>query len=190
MKIFYFDTETTGTNPYKNGIIQISGIIEIDGEVKEEFNFKSKPFPADEINDEALEVSHTTKEMLESYDEPAKTYRSIINLLEKYCNKFDRNDKFYIAGYNVKFDADFLRQFFSKCGDQYFGSWFRWELIDALPIFHFINYLGKIKLENYKLSTICDHFGISLDAHDAMNDIRATREVIKKIKNIEIEKEK
>lgn len=31
MKLLFFDIETTGTNPAKNGIHQISGTIEIDG---------------------------------------------------------------------------------------------------------------------------------------------------------------
>ena len=43
-KLFIFDIETTGVKYWKNGIHQISGIILIDGEVKEEFNFKVQPF--------------------------------------------------------------------------------------------------------------------------------------------------
>lgn len=31
MKLLFFDLETTGVNPGKNGIHQISGMIEIDG---------------------------------------------------------------------------------------------------------------------------------------------------------------
>ena len=38
-KRFFYDLETTGTNPGKNGIHQISGMIEIDGIVMEQFNF-------------------------------------------------------------------------------------------------------------------------------------------------------
>ena len=188
MKIFYVDTETTGIDCTKNGIIQISGMIEIDGEVKEKFNFKLKPFIRDEINDEALEVSHTTKEMLESYDDPEIIYSGLIKILEKYCNKFDKNDKFLVAGYNVRFDVDFLRMFFIKCGDHYFGSWFKWELVDPMPILHFMGAMGWINLENYKLSTVCQYLGIELDAHDAFNDISATRDVIKRIDIINLKK--
>ena len=48
-KLLYFDTETTGLDPVRNGIIQIAGIIVIDGEVKEEFNIKMQPHENDEI---------------------------------------------------------------------------------------------------------------------------------------------
>ena len=38
MRILYVDVETTGLVPGKNDIVQISGLIEINKEVKEEFN--------------------------------------------------------------------------------------------------------------------------------------------------------
>lgn len=39
MKLLFFDLETTGTNPGRNGIHQISGQVVIDGIVKESFDF-------------------------------------------------------------------------------------------------------------------------------------------------------
>lgn len=46
MKIVFFDLETTGTNPGKHGIHQISGEIVIDGQTVEQFDFKVRPNPA------------------------------------------------------------------------------------------------------------------------------------------------
>lgn len=40
MKLLYIDTETTGVDPMQNGIVQISGCIEVDGELKEEFDLR------------------------------------------------------------------------------------------------------------------------------------------------------
>ena len=42
-KALYFDVETTGLNPYKNDIIQFACLVEINGEVKEEFETKVAP---------------------------------------------------------------------------------------------------------------------------------------------------
>ena len=39
MKELFFDLETTGTNPGKHGIHQISGLIRIDGKELEKFDF-------------------------------------------------------------------------------------------------------------------------------------------------------
>ena len=63
-KLCYIDCETTGTDPYKAGIIQLSGIIEINGEVKEEFNYHITPFAMDTIDDKALEITGFKKEEL------------------------------------------------------------------------------------------------------------------------------
>ena len=45
MKLVFFDLETTGVNPGKNGIHQISGTVEIDGVEQEKFDFHVQPNP-------------------------------------------------------------------------------------------------------------------------------------------------
>lgn len=39
-KLFFYDLETTGTNPGRHGIHQISGEIVIDGKTVETFDYK------------------------------------------------------------------------------------------------------------------------------------------------------
>lgn len=182
MKVIYFDVETTGKDAVKNDIIQLAGIIEIDGEIKETFNLKMQPFDYENIVPEALEVNHTTLEELKGYQTPSEAYKSFVRLLGRYVNKFDSRDKFYPAGFNVRFDVDFLKEWFSKNGDVYYGSWFNYKLIDPLPVLHMMEYCGKISLMNYKLSTVCEHLNIAIDAHDALSDITATRDLITYIK--------
>ena len=43
MKILWLDTETTGLNTDKCDLIQLAGIVIIDGEEKERFNFYCQP---------------------------------------------------------------------------------------------------------------------------------------------------
>ena len=64
MKLLFFDLETTGTNPGKHGIHQISGQIVIDGIVKESFDFHVQPNPKAIIEDEALAVAGVTREQI------------------------------------------------------------------------------------------------------------------------------
>lgn len=178
LKVFYFDVETTGTDPVKNDITQISGMIEINREIIQTFNFRCQPFNYDTISPEALEVTGIGVDELKSFPDPREVYVSLMRLLGDFVNKFDRSDKFYISGYNVRFDVDFLYQFFKKNNDPYFGSWFNWKLIDPLPILHFMEYQGLIKLDNYKLGTVCNHYQVEIKAHDALSDITATRAVL------------
>lgn len=67
MKLVFFDLETTGVNPGKNGIHQISGQIVIDGVVKESFDFHVQPNPKAIIEDEALKVAGVTREQVMAY---------------------------------------------------------------------------------------------------------------------------
>lgn len=179
-KICYFDTETTGTDPVKNGLIQVAMIIEIDDEVVTEQSWNVHPHAGDVIEDRALEVNKIDRETLKTYPEPSAVHREIAMVLGNHVDKFDRTDKFTPAGYNVRFDVDFLRQFFIKAGDQYFGSFFNYHMVDPMPLLFWLKFNGAISLPDYKLGTVCDHFGIELgdSAHDAIADIRATRRLI------------
>ncbi len=180
-KILYADTETTGTNPVLHDVIQFAFIVEINGAIVDTAEFKAQPFSYENINPEALEINKTTIEQIKTYPSPRETYQKIVNFFCKHIDKYDRADKFYPAGYNLHFDLDFISQFFVKNGDKYFGSFCNWKRIDPLPFLYNMDFLGKISLPNYKLETVCNHFGIQIQAHDALSDILATREVIKKV---------
>lgn len=181
-KVLYFDVETTGLDAKLNDIIQLSGIIEINGEIKETFNLKMQPFDWTTISSEALNVTGTTDEMLKSYGTPQKAFSDFIGLLSTYVDRYDKTDKMYAAGYNVQFDIGFLREFFLKNGDVYFGSWFSGRVIDPLYLCSYFDLMGKFSLPNYKLATVCDHLGIEIQAHDALSDIQATRNLVYKLK--------
>lgn len=180
-KTLFFDVETTGLDPRRNSIVQLSGILEIDGKVASEFNFTVAPCDGDPITEEALAVIGKTKDEILSYPPAGDIHRQLIQIFSSHIDKFDRRDKFYPAGYNIRFDLDFLSEFFRRCNDVYFGSWCNWRAIDVMQFAHWLSYTGQIDLENYKLETICKHYGIEIKAHDAMSDIQATRELLKRI---------
>lgn len=183
MKILYFDVETTGRDPKVNEIVQFSAIVEIDGEVKEEVNWFCSPTNWDTVEDEALEVTGKTREELETYPPPVSLMDGIKDLFDTYIDKYDTNDKFYPAGHNVGFDLDFLQEFWKKHGDKYgTGSYQNWRMLDSRVLAHFLIMSGKMpELPDMKLATLCKHFGIEINAHDAMSDITATRELIQKM---------
>ena len=96
-------------------------------------------------------------------------------MLARYVNKYDRNDKFWWVGQNPRFDMDFVEALFKAEGDAYFGSWFDRRPVDTITLMIAARLRGHIRPANYKLATLCETMGIPLDAHDALNDIRATR---------------
>ncbi|MBN2440440.1 MAG: 3'-5' exonuclease [Spirochaetales bacterium] len=190
MKNLFIDLETTGLNPVENGIIQLSGIIEIDDEIKDTFDFHIKPFPGDKIDEKALEVNRRTKQELEhdsKYQDPLGVHKTLMSLLSKYIEKFDKKDKFNFIGYNSQaFDFPFLRSWFYKCKDNFFGSWFWSPSIDVMPIWAFILAKKRHVLDNFQLATVADYCGIKVDGskiHDSLYDIQITRELYHKLRN-------
>lgn len=177
-KALYFDVETTGLNPWRNDIIQLACLVEINGEIKEEFETKIRPFDFDNIDQKALDIHGYKVEQLREFPHPMEVHKKLTDLLGKYVNKFDKSDKFAPAGYNVRFDADFLQNFFKKNDDKYYGSWFNWRYIDPMYTLYMMDYERRLALPDYKLQTVCTHLGIGIDAHDALSDIRATRQLV------------
>lgn len=181
-KVFWFDVETTGLDPANNGIIELSCCIEINGNIVDKANYNIKPFDKDIIEHDALEITGTTLEDIENYRKPESVYRDLRALLSKYVDKYDKKDKFMIGGYNVTFDMYFLKYFFKKNNDDFFGSFFNYKLIDPLYLIRIMDYANKIPyVKNHKLSTMCDAFGIEINAHSSMSDVEATIELLNRL---------
>lgn len=180
-KLFFYDLETTGTNPGRHGIHQISGEIVIDGKSVETFDFKVQPNPKAQIEDAALAVGGVTREQIMAYPPMGQVYTQIVAMLAKYVNKYDKTDKFHLVGYNNRgFDDNFFRGFFLQNGDNYFGSWFWADSIDVLVLASTFLADRRAELPNFKLATVADFLGIDTTAgklHDASFDIYVTKAV-------------
>ncbi len=194
MKEFFFDLETTGVKYWKNGIHQIAGAIVIDGTLTEEFNFKVRPNPNATIEEEALSIAGVTKQQIMQYPPMEDVYNSLIALLGKYIDKYDKYDKFFLIGYNnSSFDNQFLRAFFTQNGDNYFGSWFWSSQIDVMVLAAFELMSERAKMENFKLMTVAKQIGLSIDEtklHDASYDIQLTIQIYNAIQEKKLSKVK
>ena len=135
----------------------------------------------------ALDINGYSREQIASFEPWENIYLKFIELLSKYVDKFDKEDKFILGGQNVGFDSNFVKSWFEYCNDKYWFSWVKaGAFIDTLPMITFLQWAGKVPiLENRKNETICKHFGVELNnAHDAMADIEATREVAYKMRGL------
>lgn len=178
------DTETTGTDPKVNALVQVAGILEIDNEVVKEFNILMHPFDQQIIEDSALQVIGKTLEEILDYGPPELEYQSFKESIGKHIDQFDKKDKAWIVGYNSHFDDAFLREWFIRCGDKYYGSFFHWPPIDV-AVLSAMEYLDKKhKLQNFQLMTVAKSMEIEVDekeAHDALYDAKITRLLFKEL---------
>lgn len=193
-KFLWVDVETTGLDPKINGIHQIAGQIVINGVTVDEFNYKFKPIDTEVVEEKALAVSNLTIDDIEARTKTSKkAYKEFNHLLCTHVNKYDKNDKFILCAYNANFDAQFTNEWYAKHGNKYFfglcqgGAYF-----DPLNLALLVEMKSGKKLfkPNRKLVTVAKHFNVNLDnAHDALADIKATREVGKILWSILLDKE-
>ena len=186
LKIIYLDCETTGLSPSRDSIHQLSGMIEINGEVVNQFDIKMKPFNIFELPDTYVTpVGGITKQMMlgPEYVTQQEGFGYFKTALSQQVDKYDKQDKYHICGYNCQsFDMNFPRHFFEKNEDTYFGSWFYSASLDVMVIAANALRHERHKMANFKLSTVAKHLGFEVGAegyHDAMGDIRVTRDIFK-----------
>ena len=189
-KIFY-DVETTGVNYKIHSMHQLAGLVEVDDEVVETFDFKLRPHPKAEITPEALKVCGVTEEELKAYPPAAIAHRGFKALLSRYVNKYDKSSKAYLVGFNNRFfDDQFLRKHFELQDDDFFGAWF-WS--DSLDVFVLASeYLidRRPSMASFKLHRVAATLGLEVDkdkTHDAFYDVNLTRQIYRIVTGREIE---
>ena len=187
MKLLFFDLETTGIKYWKNGIHQISGEIVIDGETKETFNYNVCPNPQCEVDETALQVCGVTREQIFAYPDMHEGYLEFVNMLSKYVDKYNKDDKFFLVGYNnASFDNSFLKAFFVQNGDSFFYSWFWVNSIDVMVLATQHLMMKRHLMKDFKQETVARTLGIELDSsrlHDAAYDIWLTRQIYEAVKS-------
>jgi len=193
-KLLFIDVETTGVNPESNGLTQISGCVQIGDEVVESFDYFVRPYPQDLIEIAALEVTGMNRRQFllpdhpdflavpgQNFEDPKVVFERMADMLGKYVSKFDKADKFQFVGYNAhSFDMPFMRRFWEKNGDRYFGSWFWYPCLDVMLVWAQILQPVRAELSNFKLATVARYCGLNVDAnrlHDSMYDIELTRDL-------------
>ena len=86
-KVLYFDTETTGLDSVKNDIIQLAGFIEIDGIIKEKFNYNMQPFSYENITSKSIQVHGIDIEKMKTFRHTALVHNEFVLLLGKYVDE-------------------------------------------------------------------------------------------------------
>ena len=185
-KILWLDVETTGLDSKKNGIIQIAAIYtrDLDGPVISTFEgtCSAKGF---DIEKEALEVNGIDKKDLKKRRPPIDLLDDFVKWMQNFIDPYDRNDKFFVAGYNARFDVGFVNNWAKNLGFNYVMSYFGKHPFDMMLAIRWMELEHRIgPFDSLKLTEVAKAFNVKLDGHDAMEDIKATRELFFKLKEV------
>jgi DNA polymerase-3 subunit epsilon len=187
VKKLYVDTETTGTDPKRHGIIQIACRTYLDREpTQEPLVLVLKPFEKDVIEDDALKVNGIERDELfkDNRLDPRDAFRLFVKYVGHDTDKYSKTDKMFFCGYRAQFDSDFIREFMMKNGDKYYGSWF-WT--PPLCYFMLAGYLlqkWRHRMKDFKLRTVYEFLHPEMNGkwseeewHDAFHDIERTIDI-------------
>ena len=156
------DTETTGLNAAEDELLQVSII---DNECVVLFDSYIRPTQHTEWA-EAERVNHITPEMVDNSPTIEEVMPEINNILKRY-------DK--IVGYNVRFDADFLKHNGAEFADNT-------NFVDSMKIF---SLYFSADNKRCKLTEAADYFCYDWseheEAHNSLGDCYATLYVYKKL---------
>ena len=194
-KYCFIDTETTGLDRKEHNIFQISAVI-TDSKLKEidQINLRFKPHSCARIDPEACErTGLSIEEITEVEKTSLEAYNELIEFLSKHVDRYNKTDKLYFVAYNAPFDNDFMREFFLKHDDQYFGSWFWTPPLCVMQYAAWTITLGdtpqynlRSKMPNFKLETLCKIAELDWDdekSHDANYDNHMTIKLFKEFKD-------
>lgn len=186
MKILFFDCETTGLDNKLHAIHQLTGALEIDGVIVEEFNYHIKPWEGALIEPEALAVGKgVSVEQIMAYDLPATVYAQFVSMLDKHCDRYSKVDKIFLCGYNsASFDNSFLRAMFERNYNKYFGSYFWNSPLDVFILASFKLRRIRHVLPDFKQGTVAKALGIEVDEsklHSADYDLYILMQIYKKL---------
>jgi DNA polymerase III alpha subunit (gram-positive type) len=177
---FIFDTETTGLQSGYHEILQLSGILTDDNLVEiGRGEFKVAPTYPERMSIEASAVNgidlRTWKITHESHAEAVYAFHKFI---WKHAGK---PSDVMMSGYNVSFDIGFYKALLTSVDKR---DVFNHKTIDVMSIAIDFVQTNKIVVNNYKLSTLCEKFNITLtNAHNAMRDAEATMGLWNYIRN-------
>ena len=185
--IILFDLETSGLDSRKHEIIQIASAAYsiAHGEVFDEFA-TNVAFDVKRAEPKALEVNCYDPAKWEGAPTAFEALDKWSRWLRPHCGvrKFsERTGREYFvalgAGYNaVKFDYPWIVQKSKELGlfiplDP--------KILDVMQLALWLNRLNGADVADDKQVTVCAHYGINYEAHDALGDVRGMAELINRL---------
>ena len=182
------DTETTGLHPAQHGLIEIAAAA-LDGQLILLDTFQADVCPPEgvEFDSEALQINGFTIERIRAGISYRMACEQFLNFLNKHFSAEP-----IVIGQFYPFDYAFLEQMFSTCGygDGLAAAIKGNDLIDTKALANSINVRALLKgkpapfpvTSLSKPGGLKELFGITAyQAHSALGDVLATREVLLKL---------
>lgn len=180
--IYVCDTETTGLDPFRNDVIELS-LYRLSDDVQKTWCLK----PSNQNNIEAAalringhkieDITHQTKQGREQYQDPNKVIVQVENWMGEDGMPAEQR---ILVSHNVHFDKGMLEQLWIKCNAKDTFPFGR-RALDTMAIAFFSDWCRGELAEGYHLGSLTKKYGITNSkAHTAEADTKACKEVFLK----------
>lgn len=189
MKELFIDFETTGLPQNGSfervGVTQFSCIYRENGAVQWELDLHCRPFEGALISKEALHVTGKTIADLEAAPPEEEQFEVFRKRMEAVIDKYDKTDKAFMIGHNVKFDEAVMRAWISRSMKSsnkkyWFGSMFWWPPVCTAIVTAAKHRHSRHAFPGMNLAACCEHLELEWDetkAHDSLYDVRKAMEL-------------
>ena len=168
MKLFFFDTETTGVNPYFDRIIQFGGIF---GEYDPENETFTQRFEINQYINIPWNIPHEASKIHGIYKQDLENYAMMDSYIIGFLWCIQEAD--FVIGHNVDFDKNMLKAEAKRYNIDFPFDQVKW--LDTMKRSTWLIPGSKKRPKLQELYTFL--YGKPFDwAHDAMADIRATKD--------------
>jgi DNA polymerase-3 subunit epsilon len=190
MNLLYIDVETTGLDPVLNDVINLGCIVEVNNKIVDKFEYYMYPTNWSRIDKKAMNINGIDIENCYHFDKCVNfiTPTEAATEIYKIMSSYKKDGKLIAVGKNVKFDINFINNFFSKnirSGGGNFYDIIRHRYIDINSLLLTTKYCGSnnIDMNDMDLENLQYIYNIqkTLNPHNALHDAILTAYVFQKI---------
>ena len=168
-KILLFDFETTGLDARFEEIIEVGAVLlkRVDGQYKVVDELSLLVQPHKRLPDKIVEITHITDEML--LREGVTQEEAFQRFFEMY-----KDEHTLLVAYNILFDLSFMIEWMKKYHNRHFIL--KNDILDVMAIYkdrHLFPHRLEAAVKTYMI--------LEPNTHRALDDIKATLEVLKKM---------
>jgi DNA polymerase III epsilon subunit-like protein len=182
-KLVFFDLETGGLNPQRHPILQLAAIA-VDDRLcfVEKFEAKIR-FDERQANRNSLRKNHYRRGIwVRAALEPEDAAKEFANFLRRHATfpmvGSDGSDYrvAQLVAHNAPFDGEFIQTWYQR---RYMYLPARYQILCTLQraMWFFEEHPDEPRPTDFKLATLCRHFGVpfhAASAHEALADVTAT----------------
>jgi len=191
VNILFIDTETTGLDPVRNRLLEISARLDVDafvpskdgkGVLPERFNIKmlmpyydnsTVTLGALKVNKRKLIEDRVINEQAFSSDMGAVEFANwMLTMQQKYGD-------FVVCGHNITFDISFISEALKRMSIEGLKDLTGYRMLDTSSVATFLRLAGLLNVEKSSLSDIGKAMGLPVEGlHDATFDVDLTASVL------------